>query len=672
MVLSIQDHCERILLGPSLADKLAVCPEACVDAPREGAAIDAPARAAGLESRGGRGLQGPAPGLHGDDTRIELLHAFANHELLAIELMARAVLQFEGAPPSFRRGLMQTMAEEQRHLALYLERMAELGGSMQDAPLSGFFWRAFQAVRTPLEFVTAMGLTFEQANLDYAHHYRGVFEAEGDGATARVLQEVFDDEIRHVKFAWVWFSRWRLPNESPLRSHERNLVMPMTVDRARGLSPSLAHRRSAGLPDSYARGILGAPAAKGRAPSIYLFNPNCEDEIEYGVHRRPPAVRERAAQDWACAPTILAAASDVVVAREPSGAYVDRLRVAGLPVPRFIAAEDLAAATMPTVLAVRPWGASPRAEAIVGPLRELLGAGLPRDAAFGPAQAELFRKDRVAAWAGTILTQLEPEAPVDGPDLQGQVADLMQSVELVASHWRAMGFADVLIKQPFGAAGRGLIRLVGGAMTKAQRGRVRRVLARNGAVLVEPWLDRVCDLSFVARVSSGRGELLDVVQSRIDARGQYAGSVVERPMRLGSALTTELRRFIHGDGADPQWLTRVARSVVEAIAPRLIAAGLCGPFGVDAFVHRLPDGRLQLRAMVELNPRMTMGHLAHRCAALLAPDRTGELRVLPAEIMLGAPEPVLGPRGLIDGVVWLTDPVDARTGLALAVGPAAR
>ena len=62
-------------------------------------------------------------------------------------------------------------------------------------------------IRTPLEFVCAIGLTFENANLDFAQEYAAAAREAGDDATAAVLDLVHDDETRHVAFAWTWFQR---------------------------------------------------------------------------------------------------------------------------------------------------------------------------------------------------------------------------------------------------------------------------------------------------------------------------------------------------------------------------------------------------------------------------------------------------------------------------------
>ena len=54
--------------------------------------------------------------------RGRLLHFFANHELLAMELMALTLLKFPFAEKNFRLGLARTIVEEQKHLRMYVSR----------------------------------------------------------------------------------------------------------------------------------------------------------------------------------------------------------------------------------------------------------------------------------------------------------------------------------------------------------------------------------------------------------------------------------------------------------------------------------------------------------------------------------------------------------------------
>ena len=128
------------------------------------------------------------------------LHFFANHELLALELMALMLLRFPEAPPAFRRGLVYTIREEQQHFQMYQERMQDFGVEFGEIPVSDFFWKHIATVPDLMSYVTAMSLTLEQANLDYSQYYWQLFQELGDHCTASLLEKVYQDEIGHVAY----------------------------------------------------------------------------------------------------------------------------------------------------------------------------------------------------------------------------------------------------------------------------------------------------------------------------------------------------------------------------------------------------------------------------------------------------------------------------------------
>src|SRR4029079_6314334 len=146
----------------------------------------------------------PIAGMRDPAQRVRILHALANHELQAIELFAWALLAYPAAPLAFRRGLVAILADEQRHFALYCERLAAFGVTFGQHPVTGHFWNKLDHLATPLDFVCAMGLTFENANLDFAGDYAAAARACGDEATAAALDQVHSDEISHVHFGWIW------------------------------------------------------------------------------------------------------------------------------------------------------------------------------------------------------------------------------------------------------------------------------------------------------------------------------------------------------------------------------------------------------------------------------------------------------------------------------------
>src|SRR5258706_2031825 len=185
--MELRDFAQQILFATTLEEKLR-CPDVITDT-RPGSPLVTPATPGRPgELRFKTHGSGPAdfPGLHRLERageRGRLLHFFANHELLATELMALALLRFPDAPAAFRRGVFQTLKDEQRHTSLYMQRMRECGLRFGELPVSGYFWRAVSAMENPLDYVASLSLTFEQANLDFCRHFAGSFEAVGDEVT---------------------------------------------------------------------------------------------------------------------------------------------------------------------------------------------------------------------------------------------------------------------------------------------------------------------------------------------------------------------------------------------------------------------------------------------------------------------------------------------------------
>ncbi len=79
--------------------------------------------------------------LHQAQARAKCLHRFAHHELQAVELFAWAILRWPQMPAAMKKGFLNTIAEEQKHLKLYLGRLKDHGVTFGDLPLSDYFWR---------------------------------------------------------------------------------------------------------------------------------------------------------------------------------------------------------------------------------------------------------------------------------------------------------------------------------------------------------------------------------------------------------------------------------------------------------------------------------------------------------------------------------------------------
>ncbi len=253
MRVQAREYAIAIVTSDTLAGKLAPPPADLAledkDAPLR---IDTPGRPPELAIVAGRNARvPPIAGMKDPSQRARILHALANHELQAIELFAWALLAYPDTPLAFRRGLVAILADEQRHMQLYIDRLTAHGVAFGDHPVTGHFWNKLDHLTTPLEFVCAMGLTFENANLDFAGDYATAARACGDEATATVLDRVHADEIAHVHFGWVWLRRLAGEGVDPWQAYLANVKYPLGPRRARGARFDRQARVRAGFDEDF-------------------------------------------------------------------------------------------------------------------------------------------------------------------------------------------------------------------------------------------------------------------------------------------------------------------------------------------------------------------------------------------------------------------------------------
>ena len=260
--MNAHDYARGIVTATTLAAKLVPPPELdYVDAPAE--RIAEPGRPANLAITPGRRAHvPPIAGMRDRNQRARIIHALANHELQAIELFAWAVLAFPATPVAFRHGLVAILADEQRHFAMYTERLAAHGVAFGDEPVTGHFWNKLDHMTTPIELVCTMNLTFENANLDFAGDYARAARTAGDAATADALDQVHADEIKHVHFGWVWLRRFT--EGDAWQAYLAHVRPPLGPARARGAHFDREARRKAGFDDAF---IAGLEAIAPKRPS---------------------------------------------------------------------------------------------------------------------------------------------------------------------------------------------------------------------------------------------------------------------------------------------------------------------------------------------------------------------------------------------------------------------
>ncbi len=634
--MTVRTFAERILFGATLADKLAADEPLADDEPGRAIAVPpAPARPAALAFPTEKvPFEFPDKRqLDDDGLRGRALHFFANHELLALELMALVLLRFPEAPSSFRAGLVHTMLDEQKHLRLYRARMAALGVELGDVKVNDYFWRAMKDVRSPLDFVISMSLTFEQANLDFTRHYAGLCRSAGDEATADILDAVQADEVRHVQHGVRWLEAWRDPEEDDWDAYRLHLAPPLSPARAKGPDFDREARRRAGLSERFIRELAVFQHSKGRTPVVHAFDAASEEAIEAGPRYSPPAAILDAEHDLAPLMLFLAANDDVVlVPVRPSTAHLESLIAAGFAVPELRTLDEPLAGPFERFSG---WGAGPRSRARA----ERLGLSLD------PAPPEVVSR----RFSHALRQRLSPDTSA--------IATSVEEARAAAEAIFALGHPRAVAKSLFASSGRQRIFLRPGPLEP----NLERWL-EGRTVIVEPWLDRVRDLSLAIEVGEHATERVAFNHFLTDDRGRYRGHVLAPPLR-GLELEPLFRRIdLFAE------LDRIARTVGQ----QLRAAGHRGPAGIDMLLYRdQGDGAIAWQPLVEVNPRLTMGFVARALKRRIAPGSYGVWLHAPIErVRELRPEVELSSKGIVRGTLPTNDLEAARAiGTVLYVDP---
>ena len=252
MPMQLSDYLTQILKNGDLDSKLIHIPNGVVYGVSQSQIINLPFRRKKI-SFSDKQLRFPRGNFHEREKAAMALHSFANHELLAIEIMAATLLKFPAKDELERRlhrGIVQALREEQFHFKLYNQRLNELGYEFGDFPLNQFFWQYFQKIESIQQYLCVMALTFEAANLDFASYYYNVFLEIEDIKTAKILNTVLLDEISHVALGVRYLNLWR-KDQTLWQYYQHCLPYPLTASRSKGKVFYSAPRKQARMDQEF-------------------------------------------------------------------------------------------------------------------------------------------------------------------------------------------------------------------------------------------------------------------------------------------------------------------------------------------------------------------------------------------------------------------------------------
>ena len=188
--------------------------------------------------------------------RSALLHALAHIEFVAIDLALDMAGRFGGEMgEGFVGDWLSVAADEAMHFVLLERRLKALGSGYGDLPAHDGLWEAAEKTRHDVAARLAIvPMVLEARGLDVTPATVERMRIVGDEVSARILERIYLDEIRHVRFGTAHFAKVCERREIPpvatwqglVRSHFRGGLKAPFNDSA---------RRLAGLPREFYAGI---------------------------------------------------------------------------------------------------------------------------------------------------------------------------------------------------------------------------------------------------------------------------------------------------------------------------------------------------------------------------------------------------------------------------------
>lgn len=184
-----------------------------------------------------------------------------------------------------------------------------------------------------------------------------------------------------------------------------------------------------------------------------------------------------------------------------------------------------------------------------------------------------------------------------------------------------------VVKALWCAAGRDRLRGRGKSFDRAEdRVYAGRLLERDGALLFEPWMERIDDFACSALVDENDVRILGVHRTLVDAVGRFEGIEIATESVVTALGESNHDRLIETTGR---------------VGERLASNGYRGPLGIDAWTYRDSAGNARFHALGEINARLTFGIVA-RAAFERTGIATGRLVVGRGEAPAGT-LPLLAP-----------------------------
>ena len=162
--------------------------------------------------------------------KAALLHSIVmGIEICAAEVCAEMIVTEAEAPWGLRFELARQVADEVRHAEALILRMEELGGELGRWPIDLGVWTTFRLADGLLEKLMIQQRIGEGYGLDACYELRQIYEDDGDPRSARLIDYITSDEVRHVRIANRWLCEL-LDDPTEIDALEQRVISKMVAN----------------------------------------------------------------------------------------------------------------------------------------------------------------------------------------------------------------------------------------------------------------------------------------------------------------------------------------------------------------------------------------------------------------------------------------------------------
>ena len=353
-------------------------------------------------------------------------------------------------------------------------------------------------------------------------------------------------------------------------------------------------------------------------PDIYFFNPTCEPAIANGsIFYTAPTRLRKLEEDLSYLPAWLASEKDIVLVQgEIDSTYLSKMLESGFKLPGMVQLKRVL--SDPSWLqqpkgSLLPWGWSPATYKLFGQV--IAGCG------------EDFRGSVMASWQeghkalysrltgiGLLKDILEMHSFSWLP-AASELAIVCHSIEQIRGEINR--HESAVVKSPWSSSGRGLLLFPNPDSRKKNEEVLSGMLKQQGFVSVEPWLNKIIDLSYQFYSKDGIIVYKGRTFFETDPKGRYLRNYLADFPETTAAVSGFLREHD----------SEVIAVIQSALSRSEYARTYQGWIGVDSLVYREENGELKIQPIVEINGRFTMGAIALKLREKLAEGSKGHFQI---------------------------------------------